>query len=254
MNSLFSFHRIKLLAIRYLTEHWRREVISLSAFFIAFAFIPRLISGPSENVSPILFGAILLLGGARFTARIFHEIHHPSGGMHYVHIPASRWEKFLFNGVLSLLCYPVACLLLYYGGTLFGNLLEFVMPSFLNYRVIELSSLLPKQNIEEFVIQLLLYHAIFFLGSLFFKNHPTTKTFLSIILFGFAISLVEIFLAKIIWGGIDSSPDSIEVKVVFFTQMIQNSTLASFINYLITTIVLLFFWIVSYLKFREKQV
>lgn len=264
MNSHFSFHRIKLLSLRYVTEHWRRELVTLSAFLIAFAFIPRFISDLNDQIPVVLFIIILFLGGVRFTAHIFHEIHHTSGGMHYVHIPASRLEKFTFNGILTLLLFPSICLLLYYCGNLIGNLLAPIIPSFINYRIIEFSfsTLLPNHTLGKWVLQLLSYHAIFFLGSLYFKKHPTTKTFLWMILLGCALSIVELFLIKIIWGGVDSlstlggdsSSVTIAVNGELLSTWIKNTKLATFISYLAISLSLLFIWIVAYLKFNEKQV
>jgi len=254
MNAYFSFHRIKLLAIRFFSEHWRRDLITLAVYFIAFAFVPR-ITDYNNSAPFILFSLILIVGGVRFAARIFHEIHHPSGGMHFLHIPASRLEKFLFNGVTTLLLYPAVCLLLSFGGTLFGNLLAPIMPSFFNYPTIDLSVLIPKHNIWEIATQFLLLHAIFFLGSLIFKKHPTTKTFLSIIVFGFAVMVVELILIKIFLGGVSTSSEiALNLKMENLFGIMTSSALLTFVNILVTAFVLFYLYIVSYFKFKEKQV
>lgn len=255
MNVYFNFRRIRLLAIRYLAEHRIRDSITLAAYFVALMFIPRLITGPPDLVSFTIFCFILSIGGARYTARIFHELHTPAGGLHYLHIPASQLEKFLFNGVLSLLFYPLACIVVYYGGTFIGNLLEPIMPSFLNYRTIELSSLFPSKMKSEWISTLLFNHAIFFLGSLFFRKHPTTKTFLSIITFGIAVLCVEFILIKIVFGEIDPTSNLVrEVKLENLAIFLKNSPLLQFLNVLVSGLVLLYLWFVSYLKLKEKQV
>ena len=254
MNPIFSFQRVKLLAIRYCTEHGRRDLITLSTMFIAFALLPRL-NDPSDSFNPMLFSVILFLGGMRLTARVFHEIHQPASGMHYLHIPASRLEKFLLNGIFTLLLYPALCLLLYYGGVLFGNLIEPIMPSFFNYRVIDISSLIPETYIYKLISQYLLLQAIFFLGSLIFKKHPTTKTFLSIIAFGIVVALLQSLLIKILWMNLEVTPTgTVEMKLKQLFESLLDSRIVSHINYLFNGIVAIFFWVVSYLKFTEKQV
>jgi hypothetical protein len=215
--------------------------------------VPRLISAPSEVTAPVLFCIILFIVGVRYTARIFHEIHQPGSGMHYLHIPASRLEKFLFHGVTTLLLFPLVCLLLYYGGALFGNLIEPIMPSFLNFRKVELSSLVPIEYIRKTVIQYMTTQAIFLTGSLYFKKHPTTKTFLSIIAFSIAFAIVQLLLTKIIWLNVDGdTTDMFTMRKEQLTEYLSHFT--PYLEYLLNGLIVIFFWIVSYLKFKEKQV
>jgi len=249
MNPHFSFQRIKLLAIRYFTEHGRRDLVMMAALFFTFAFLPRLINNASPFTSPILFCIILFIGGMRFTARIFHEIHQPASGMHYLHIPASRLEKFLLNGAITLLLFPIICLLLYYGGTLFGNLVKPIVPTFLNYNVIDISSLVPTQYIRETASQYLFWHALFFLGALSFKKHPTTKTILSFILFVIALGIIQSLLAKIMWSVFEVPSTEILLKNVF--QLVESW---SYFDDLFHVSMFVFLWIVSYFKLKEKQV
>jgi len=251
MNSIFSFYRIKLLAIRYFAEHGRQDLITLAAFFITFAFMPRLLSIPLIPSSFILFCFVLFIGGMRFTARIFHEIHQPASGMHYMHIPASSLEKFLLNGMFTLFVYPIACLLVYYGGTLFGNLLEPIMPTFLNYRIISLSSLMPEMYMKKVISQYVFFQSIFFLGSLVFKKHPTTKTFLSYMLFGFVVGVIQMIIIRLMWSNTDLFAN-IDAKSI--TQWIEDSLWLTYLSYLCFAVTVVFFWIVSYFKLKEKQV
>jgi len=254
MNLTISFHRIKLLAIRYLAEHGRRDLVTICAYFIAFAFIPRLGNNPDDPTSPILFGLILFIGGMRFTARIFHEIHSSASGMHYLHIPASRWEKFLLNGAFSLLFFPILCLILYYGGTIFGNLIAPVMPSVLNYRTIEISSLIPFGYIPKMIPQYLICHSVFFLGSLVFKKHPTTKTFIANILFSIAVGIIQMVLMTLLWENVHVAEELIVKKSLDLSQLLEIMPSLVYLKYLCYASLILFFWMVSYYKFKEKQV
>ncbi|MCL2727415.1 MAG: hypothetical protein FWD56_03435 [Bacteroidales bacterium] len=256
MNHFFSFYRIKQLAIRYLAERGRRDLIIIAAYFIAFAFLPRLGGGnPSDASTSSLFTLILILGGMRFTARIFHEIHQPASGMHFLHIPASRLEKFLLNGVLTLLFYPVVCLLLYYGGTLFGNLIAPVVPSFLNYPVIDVSSIIPAAYLKKMIPQYLICQATFFAGSLFFKKHPTTKTLILFTSFFLAVGVIQLIVIKFLWGDIDPMQNgAIVINSIDLFQAIESSSLLTGIKYISIAFVTAFFWFVAYFKFKEKQV
>jgi len=250
MNPHFSFKRINLLAIRYFTEHGRRDLVTLCALFVAFVFLPRLQFNPF-----LLFCFVLFIGGMRFTARIFHEIHQPGSGMHYLHIPASRLEKFILNGTITLILFPLVCLLLFWGGTLFGNLIAPIVPSFFHYPVIDTASLIPWAQIGKGISQYVLLQATFFLGSLIFKKHPTTKTFLSIFAFSLAIGIIQLILISILWTDIDTTSTGLfYTKLEQFTAPLLESRIVPYLNYLFNGVVVIFFWVVAYLKFTEKQV
>jgi len=253
MNHIFSFHRIKLLAIRYFFELGRRDLFNMCAFFIAFVLLPHIVNDASNTFNPVLFGIILFIGGMRFTARIFHEIHQPAPGMHYLHIPASRLEKYLFNGLLTLILYPAICILLYYGGVYFGNLLEPIIPSFFNYQIIDISTLIPGIYVKKIASQYVIMHSIFFLGSLSFKKHPTTKTFLSIITFAIGAGIIQAILTRMLWANVDGhSMDLLNNKV---RQLIISwPRIEPYLNSVLSGVIVLFFWAVSYLKLKEKQV
>lgn len=254
MNHIFSFHRIKQLSIRYLAEHARRDLIFMCALFFTFAFLPRLV-GSSDAFYAILLSIIVYIGGMRFTARIFHEIHRPTSGMHFLHIPASRLEKFTLYGVITLVCFPVICLLLFYAGTFFGNLIAPLIPSFFNYEVIDISSLLPWEQLGKLFSQYLIGHAVFFLGSFIFKTHPTTKTIVSFLGFAFAIAIIQMIIGRLFFADLDVVSISISSGKLFgLLDNLINSRILVYINYLLYGIVLLFFWLVSYLKWKEKQI
>ena len=249
MNHIISFQRIKLLTIRYFAENGRKGLIRLSIFFLIFAFLPRLINSSYPLTSFVIFCAILFIGGISFTAHIFKEIHKPFSGMHYLHIPASRFEKFLFNGTLSLLYYPAVCLLLYYGGALFGNLVAPIIPSFLNYQIIDISYLMPKELIGKLVSQFVLTHAFFFLGSLAFKKNNVSKTFISLIVISLIIGIVQMMLMKILWT--DYTSTDFNIKIVSLTENLTGIRHGEWIS---IGAIAIFLWIVSYFKLKEKQV
>ena len=254
MNTTFSLHRIKLLAFRYLTENGRRDLVTSTLFFIAFAFLPRLISNSYPFTSFIIFCVIFCIGGVRFTARIFHEIHTPESGMHYLHIPASLIEKFLLNGALTLLFFPAICLLLYYGGTLFGNFLAPIMPSLFNYNTIDISSLIPSEQINKLISQYVVIHSIFFLGSLIFKKHPTSKTFISMIMILMLIGVFQLLLFKMVWKDITSSFTEDSLSLTLSLENMFGSHILLYTKWLLNGVIAVFLWIVAYFKFKEKQV
>ena len=254
MNTTSNFHRIKLLAFRYLAENGRRDLVTLTLFFIAFAFLPRLIGNSSPLTSFFVFCAILCIGGVRFTARIFHEIHTPISGMHYLHIPASRLEKFLLNGALTLLFFPAICLLLYYGGTLFGNLLAPIMPAIFNYNTIDISSLIPLAQINKLISQYVVIHSVFFLGSLIFKKHPTSKTFISLIIISMIVGLFQLLLFKMVWADFTSSFTDNSLSLTLSLEDMFGSHMLPYAEWLLNGVIAVFLWVVAYFKFKEKQV
>jgi hypothetical protein len=129
------------------------------------------------------------------------------------------------------------------------------MPSFLKYSAISVSSLIPAASLEKVVTNWFLCHAIFYLGSLIFKKHPTTKTVVALILTSIVVGIIQIVLIKYIWTGIDYiSEDVINMNGLNLALNLENSPLIKNLIYLFYAISLLFFWIVSYFKLKEKQV
>ena len=255
MKSTFNFSRIHLLFVRYFTENWRRDLITLAAFFIAMAVLPRLIPASSSILTPMHFSLILFIGGIHFSAHIFHEIHRPSSGMHYLHIPASRAEKFMVNGVLTLILFPLACFFLFYSALFLGNLLEPIIPPILNYPTIEISVLSHSPIIGKLLRNYITYHSLFFLGALIFKKHPTTKTIISMILFSIVFGIIQLCLARVLWLHMDfASLEALREKMIQWGEDMLGSRIMIYADYLLSGIVALFFWSVAYLKFKEKEV
>jgi len=272
MNPTFHFSRIRLLFTRYFTEHWRRDLIAYATLFIIFAFVPRMGASSIPFFPFMIFCCILFIRGMHFSAHIFTEIHYPSSGMHYFHIPASRTEKFFVNGFITLILFPLLCFALYYGGVLFGNLLEPVMPSVLHYKVIDISTLIPSSHLSNMTIKsdpfsssssavaevLLAYfylQALFMLGSLFFKKHPTTKTITSLIVFGIALGVIQMVISKVYWYNVDmESLSMLKEKLALLIESTFRSRVITVIDDLSAWITALFLWVVSYLKFIEKEI
>ncbi|MCL2502852.1 MAG: hypothetical protein FWE99_06950, partial [Bacteroidales bacterium] len=258
----FNFSRIRLLFIRYFTENWRRDITTFSAFFIAFAVLPRLVNLPLPIFPFILFCLIFYIGGLHFSARIFQEIHRPSSGMHYLHIPAGRAEKFFVNGALTLILYPLVCFFLFYAAILFGNLLEPIMPAILNYKTIDIHNLFPKtflgtssSSVGKLLTDFITYQSIFFFGSLIFKKHPTTKTIISLIACSIALGIYQLLLALLLWNQIDiASMGALKEKMLQLGEHLLSSRVMAHFDVILSGIIALFFWTVSYLKFKEKQV
>ncbi|MCL1974209.1 MAG: hypothetical protein FWG54_05265 [Bacteroidetes bacterium] len=255
MSATFTFSRIRLLFVRYFTENWRRDLTTLTACFIAFAVIPHLFSFPLSILPIILLTTFLFIGGMHFSAHIFQEMHHPSSGMHYLHIPASRAEKFFVNGILTFLLYPLVCFLLFYAALFLGNLLEPIMPAIFNYQSIDIMALISAETFGSIVSKYITYQSIFILGSLFFKKHPTTKTILSMIVCSIAFGIIQLILARILWINADfTSMGSLQEKMIQWGKDMIGSRLLIYADYLLTGMVALFFWTVAYLKFKEKEV
>ena len=272
MNHTFHFSRIKLLFIRYFTEHWRRELVAFSAIFIVLALLPRLAVSSIPALPFILFCMILLFRGMHFSAHIFTEIHYTSSGMHYLHIPASGAEKFFVNGFLSLILFPLLCFALFYGATLFGNLLEPIMPSMLHYKVIDMATLIPSTNVGMLSVtsdpfgsssstlwavisSYIFLQSIFFLGSLFFKKHPTTKTIVTVMVFSLALGIVQMVLAKVIWSGVNiESLSMVKEKLILLGTKTFGSRTVMMVDQVCHWALVLFFWVVSYLKLKEKEI
>jgi len=253
MNT-FSLPRISLLYKRYFVEHWRRDLITLAVFTIPFLLITHLMG---NDGSIIVFSLLFFFGCFYYASRVFEEIHRVGSGMHYMHIPASRQEKFFVNWSLSLVLLPFACVSIYILGSLLGNVLVPLMPKFLGFHNIPFSSLQLSLVCEQILPAYVVIHATFLFGSLCFKKSAFFKVILwciVIVLFLGAIQSLfsELFLNTII----ESQPELMSMKLAQFLSEFISGNMAwlKYVQHGFNALLTLFFWTLAYLKLKEKQV
>jgi len=254
MNT-FSISRISLLFKRYFVEHWRRDLIILAVFALPFIFITHFIS--EEDASLFAFSILFTCGGLFYASRIFGEIHPVGSGMHYMHIPASRIEKYFVNWSLSLIVLPLACVTIYIAGNCLGNAIIPLMPKILGFHSISFSNLNLAFIAEKTLPAYVVAHALFLFSSLCFKKSAFFKAILWCIIIIVGIVLLqrlfqELFLSDII----NNQPDLMYVKMSqFLTDLVEgNHNWLKYLRHGINALFTLFFWTVAYLKLKEKQV
>jgi len=254
MNT-FSLSRISLLYKRYFVEHWRRDLITLAVFAIPFIFITHIIK--DTEISLILFSILFICGGLFYASRIFGEIHPVGSGMHYMHIPASRLEKYFVNWSLSLILLPLACVGIYILGNLLGNAIVPLMPKFLNFHSISFSTLALSKVAKNIFPAYVVAHSAFLFSSLCFKKSPFFKTILWCIIIAVGLILVqslyqELFLNDIIHNQPELMSQKMSQLLIKF--MNANHSWIKYAQHGLNALFTLFFWTLAYLKLKEKQV
>ena len=157
--------------------------------------------------------------GFIFAAKQFKSFAYTPGGMHYLLIPATHFEK-LVNAILLTTIYYFTMFTVTYS---IGN-----------------------------VLGTTLYNLVFTLGSIYFKRSAIGKTLLSIFTFYFIVGMIELFFLKVIFVDLSLLRGMSSINF-----MSENSTLLSTIGdgfKVFTYLLIPFFWTVSYFRLTEKQV
>lgn len=251
-TSLFNINRIGLLFQRYFTEHFRTELIYWIIMAVLFIFI--------RNMMELVF-----IAGIIYASRFFREIHSPGNGTAYFMIPATQLEKITVSIVLTSFYYFVMVLLTYSIGNLLGtfinNMLASINFNFLFYNpshsplqwdlfetVMVANNAHPiSQSLFGFFYALLFSQSIFLLGSIYFKNNQVFKTFLTLIIIVFSLTILLYLETKLIIGDIFIIDGSQRVYGVDFN---LHRIIFEVFYYLLPP----FLWVVSYFRLTEKQV
>jgi len=261
-TTVFNINRIGLLFHRYFIVRFNSEVIYWSIMAIVFMFI--------RNVTPLMVG-LILFAGAFYAGRFFREIHSRSNGVAYFMIPATQLEKLVVSIVMTTFYYFAMMMITYVIGnllgTFFNNILASVNLMGLNifhhiplqwnlfdsvsfsgsFNIVSIST--PIQTINYNYLaktfrDFILAQSVFLLGSVYFKNNQTLKTFLSIVII--YILLLILLLIEVKLFGISNM--NIAGSVYEW-----GKTIGSILRYSLYLLPL-FFWVVSYFRLTEKQV
>jgi len=257
-TNIFDFKRVGLLFQRYFAERSHTELIYWSIMAIVFMFL--------RNTTPLMVG-LIIVGGAFYAGRFFREIHSRSNGVAYFMIPATQLEKLTAGIIITSFYYFAMMIIAYIIGNLLGTFFNNILASvdFIGLNIFHYIPLQWKLFTDSAVVftinqktidyyklfgisgSLILVQSIFLLGSIYFKNNQTLKTFLSIIAFYFIIAILVILEIKLIMGDFTQNDN-------FNLNMYNLKDNFKIISQIFYYLLIPFFWVVSYFRLTEKQV
>ena len=255
MNTTLDINRLGLLLRRFFIENKQRELIFWGITVVVFTLMH--LAGPQEkSISVEMF---LYISGFIFAARTFKIFNHTPGGMHYLLIPATHFEKLTTAILLSTFYYFAMIVITYTIGTTLGTTIgnfffasnnPIVFPLFQSVPDLYNNGDAPMSLLNKFVFFAGI-QSVFMLGSIYFKGNAVGKTFLAITAISIIFGIIELLLLKITFGSYPMDGQmmniSIDSEQGFLSAL---STGSKIFGYALIP----FFWVVSYFRLKEKQV
>ena len=254
MNKVFSIKRVGYLLRRYFLENLYREIMFWCIVTFTFTILDH----------RIFVLIVMFVSGLIYSIRLQKDLQKGSDSMHYLLIPATHSEKLASSIILNTF-YHFGMTLISYS---IGNLLVILTYHFIlkmqvpvNWDLFQDTSIVVSngflqplaKNVFWSVFGLFAFsQSLFMLGSLYFRKNVVSKTIFSILGFGFALFLLQLFIFKTFWDVKHLSNAIFPMFVVVTDFTIPNVFKTAFVigSYLLVP----FMWVVSYFRMIEKEV
>lgn len=250
-----NINNIKNLLVAYFIENWKKDVINLSVMALitlVFNFI-----GPShDSVIEVVVAVIWLF---LYASRIFNELGNSSKSIHYLMIPANHYEK----TVSAMLLVNVYFVLLMAAGIWVGYSISY----FLQNQI--LSALYDPSTLGSYMSR---YHAsflgdgllafyvvmsIFFFGSVFFRKKAFVKTILWAFLIALAFGGIISFVIWLNMKSFGATTLNCDIHALFpLTHQdphIVNEVIPDGYCYAMECIIIVYFYVLSFLRLKETE-
>lgn len=249
-STFFSLQRLVLVLKRYMAINQKGMWVGLGmgGVLIVVSLINTYINNGVYTNDPFINTGMTLffIGGYIFASTIFNELHTPSRGQFYLTLPASNLEKltaawlisapmFVLVAFIALMFFSLVASSL--GALFFGSQLGIFNPFTATHF----------HSAGVFLVT----HSIFFLGAIYFRKLNFLKTILALFIVMMAISLWGVILGYLFFGtaGLQFGESTTLGSPSFFTEFLPQMSKIVFWG-----VVGPFFLIVSYFRFKEREV
>ncbi len=248
----FNFNRFLMFLKIELFVHGK-SFISLLAIFGGLMIIASLwFSGGQElhNTYNALY-VFMLFAGMGLTSISWAKLHEHNEGSFYVLLPGSLFEKYLAKWLLTSLIFILASLIFAYGASVIAMCFNYFLYGFVT----------PLFNPFNYTIaggmrNFLFSHAIFFCGSIYFRNKAALKTIISIMAFSMALVFFGALTIRIVYGDFINLHHSFSLNLEDLFADYYGFT--NVLNYIAKGVVWgitpLFFWCVAFIRLTELEV
>jgi hypothetical protein len=280
-NQLFSFSRWRLLVAKHWVEHRRPYLLSLLAiaglYAAWFAFVMAIDTiAPMEvfmQFAAYIFG--LCVVGCLYASMLFSDLSTKKDALPWLSLPASQLEKLLcalFYGVVlfyvayTLVFYLVDIIMVQWSNNLtyhhpryFPGSTIRVMPVRLYNLFTAVGAPVPEREHHLFISLFFAIQAAFILGSVYFTRYSFIKTAIAVLLFSLGfIVLQRGVIHPLLPRGWFNDPLGWARPLYDGGPMIEEVRLPGSLETTILRIsqlgLPLFFWFVTYIRLKEKEV
>ena len=234
--------------LSYYKLEYRNTLQHLCIFLILALFFQILLIKQQDSIQS-LFTTLLVIGGMIYSQAVFKDVHQEKGNIGLMMLPGSLLEKVTHRWLISYINYFILFLL----GFLLTNQLALIISSSIGLSYIQRYSPFNEEMLSSLKL-FLTFHSLYFFGGLYFSKLQFIKSSLFILLFLLFINALLVFL--FITLGLKAS-DTASISQSFirmgYVIGIELPKLKQFFSIFFFIIVPIFFYIASFLRFRETE-
>lgn len=248
----FNLHRFRMFLIRQLFLNYKGLLIafaSISGGLILIAVLTSIGSSLIDKQSFIVLSYIsIFLGGAIITSQSFSEMHKPEKSIHYISLPVSGFEKVLSTWLYSSVIFVIIAIGFFYTAWYLASLLAFILTN-TDFAALNLF----KAGLWKIIGLYFVVQPVFFLGAIYFKGNNFLKTLLALFVIVVAHSLFQSLVGLIVFGSFFTNSQSLYQTTWSGTDFMEN-TLLPIVKVLGFYVLPVFFLVVSFFRFNEREV
>lgn len=200
----------------------------------------------------IAYPDLLLIFGFIITSMSFSDLKNPEKSNFFLTIPCSLFEKFVSRVIITSIGFVIFSLVFYYLFSIFtDSIINLIFSR--NYSFFNPFDNNIISNIKFYII----FHSIFLLGAIIFRNHAFIKTMLAIFILIVIITVSSLMLFYIIyWSYQEGFPPEITIAGVRWHPIVAifSDHILPVLKYVYWYIMPVLLWIISYVKFTNIQV
>lgn len=221
---------------------------TLTGLLTLFGVLDKMDQEPTTSIFHITwYGIFFLIIGIFHTGGVYSEFAQPATRQDYLLLPASHLEKWSSRWLRTLPLYILSFTLVYWLASWIMNLV-----CLLAFNEIHSAFNPFQEKIWDYWQIYIIAHAVFMIGAVHFNKAATIKTALSVLVLQTAISFIIGIAAWIIFKSWSIEESMVTFNFDFSEQL---ELLFGKVGQLILWLVLVpFFWWVSFLKLKEKEV
>jgi len=250
-NNIFDITRFGLLVRKRFTDTKSSLIYEVSGVAAVLCIIFGLMCIASQNITAeaqgVLFVTGLIIMGFIYADRAFSDTKNKVRGMFYLSTPASRLEKLLVAILYTSILYPLAFLVI------------FLAVDGLFYLIVNSTGLITMESLsgvtfEKFGViaqMLIMFQAVYMLGSIWFGKRSLLKTTVAIVVFYGLMAVVAGIIIRTNLDQLQAFGESTKgVNLHIGSEEFLKGDWIKAVCWLLPP----FFWIVSYFRLSEKQI
>jgi hypothetical protein len=251
-NNIFCIKRLFLLMRRQTLSNIQKYLVGIGSIVGTILLITLLsgIGNPIFHMSSLfpLYIVATLIGGYVFTSSVFSELNSPNRSVAALTLPVSNFERLGNAWLLSAVGYPIISLL--------GILLVSIFTGLVHGQqsTSNIVSVLFSKSTFELIGVYIITQSVFLFGAIYFRKHNFFKTIGSVLLINFIFQVVLVITIFAMYGGKGTFLGGEDATITPGFEKFLTSTLFSAVKFVFYFVLAPFFWLLTWLGIKEREV